>query len=385
MKGFWLVWSNLGRRKLRTGFTIASIVVAFLLFGLLIAAQRAFTAGVELAGADRLVVQHKVSMIMSMPMSYLERIRSVPGVAAVAGASWMGGSYPEPKNVIGTFPLDPEAYLEVYPEILIPPEQREAWFNDRRGAAVGKMLAERHGWKVGDVIPIRSTIYRKQDGGDTWELTIDAIYDAEKPGVDRSSILMHYEYFNESLAYGKDEIGWFIVKVEDPARAAEVARAIDERFANSPAETKTSTEKAFAQGFVEQIGNIGAIVTSVLGAVFFSMLLVTATTMAQAVRERTRELAVLKTVGFDNARVMRLVLTESLVIALVGGLLGLGLAYLLVGGVGTVIRRWLDAFSLTPSAFVWGVAIAVALGLLAGALPAVQALRLRIVDALRRA
>jgi putative ABC transport system permease protein len=383
MKDLWLVWSNLKRRKLRTGFTIASIVVAFLLFGLLIAAKKAFTAGIELAGSDRLVVQHKVSLIMSMPRSYLQRIAGVPGVAAVADASWMGGSYPEPKNVIGTFPVIPESYLAVYPEILIPPEQREAWFKDRTGAAVGRNLAERHGWKLGDRIPIRSTIYRKADGGDTWEMTVDAIYDATEPGIDKSSILMHYEYFNESLAYGKDESGWFIVKVADPARAAEVAKAIDERFANSPFETKTSTEKAFAQGFAEQIGSIGAIVTAVLSAVFFSMLLVTATTMAQAVRERTRELAVLKTVGFDDARVMRLVLTESLMLALAGGLIGLGLAYLFVNAGGTVVRRYLDAFILPPSSLLWGVAFAVALGLLAGALPAAQALRLRIVDALR--
>jgi putative ABC transport system permease protein len=364
MKDLWLVWSNLKRRKLRTGFTIASIVVAFLLFGLLIAAKKAFTAGIELAGSDRLVVQHKVSLIMSMPM---QRIASVPGVAAVADASWMGGSYPEPKNVIGTFPVVPESYLAVYPEIIIPPEQREAWLKDRTGAAVGRNLAERHGWKVGDRIPIRSTIYRKADGGDTWEMTVDAIYDATEPGIDKSSILMHYEYFNESLAYGKDES----------------AKAIDERFANSPFETKTSTEKAFAQGFAEQIGNIGAIVTAVLGAVFFSMLLVTATTMGQAVRERTRELAVLKTVGFDDARVMRLVLTESLTLALIGGLGGLGLAYFLVNVGGAVLRRYLDAFVLPASSLLWGVAFAVALGLLAGALPAAQALRLRIVDALR--
>ena len=241
MKHLWLVWSNLKRRKLRTFFTVASIIVAFLLYGLLIAAKQAFTAGIELSGQDRLVVQHKVSLIMSMPMSYLQRIASVPGVAAVADASWMGGSYPEPKNVIGTFPVHPETYLEVYPEIVVPKEQREAWFADRRGAAIGRNLAERHGWKIGDVIPIRSTIYRKSDGGDTWEMTVDAIYDTSEAGIDRSSILMHYEYFNEALSYNKDEAGWFIVKVSDPARAAEVAKAIDERFANSPAETKTST------------------------------------------------------------------------------------------------------------------------------------------------
>jgi putative ABC transport system permease protein len=385
MKYCWLVWSNLMRRKLRTAFTIGAIVVAFLLFGLLIAAERAFTAGVEIAGEDRLVVQHKVSLVLSMPIGYLQRIASVPGVATVTHASWMGGSYQEPNNVIGTFPVDPGSYLAVYPELLIPEAQRTAWIRNRRGAAVGRMLAQRYGWNVGDIVPIRSTIYRKSDGGDTWELEVSAIYDAAEAGIDRSSILLHYDYFNESLAYGRDSAGWFVVKVTDPARAADVARAIDAQFENSPAETKTSTEKAFARGFAEQIGDIGAIVTAVLGAVFFSMLLVTATTMGQAVRERTRELAVLKTVGFSNAGVTALVLAESLLLALAGAGLGLGLAYLLVGGAGDVVRRYLDAFTLPAASLAWGFAFAVLFGLLAGALPASQALRLRIVDALRSA
>ena len=267
MKNLWLVWSNLKRRKLRTGFTIAAIAVAFLLFGLLIAAKRAFTGGVELAGQDRLVVQHKVSIVLSMPISYGQRIATVPGVAAVTHSSWMGGSYQDPKNVIGTFPVDMESYLAIYPEIHIPEDQRKALMQDQQGAAVGVNLATRFNWKVGDTIPIRSTIYRKADGGDTWDLNVRAIYDADE-GFDRSSILMHYDYFNESLQYGRDKAGWYIVKVADPANAAQVARDIDALFENSPAETKTSTEKAFAQSFAQQIGDIGAIVTAVLGCRF---------------------------------------------------------------------------------------------------------------------
>jgi len=203
MKHLWLIWSNLKRRKLRTGFTIAAIAIAFLLFGLLIAAKKAFTAGVEIAGQDRLIVQHKVSFIMSMPISYLQKIASVDGVEAVTHGTWMGGTYQDPKNVIGTFPVDPETYLKVYPEIQIPEDQKQAWLANRRGAAVGRLLAERYGWKVGDVIPIRSNIYRKKDGGDTWDLDVSAIYDASEQGIDRASILLHYEYYNESLAYGQ--------------------------------------------------------------------------------------------------------------------------------------------------------------------------------------
>ena len=385
MKHLWLIWSNLKRRKLRTGFTIAAIAIAFLLFGLLIATKKAFTAGVEIAGQDRLIVQHKVSFIMSMPISYLQRIASVAGVESVTHGTWMGGTYQDPKQVIGTFPVDPESYLKVYPEIQIPDDQKKAWLEDRRGAAVGRLLAERYKWKVGDVIPIRSNIYRKKDGGDTWDLDVSAIYDASEQGIDKASILLHYEYYNESLAYGKDMAGWFTVRVADPQRAPEIAKAIDEQFENSPTETKTSTEKAFAQSFAQQIGDIGAIVTTVLSAVFFSMLLVTAMTMVQAVRERTRELAVLKTVGFSNLHVTMLVLAESLVLSLLGAALGLGLAYLVVMGVGDTIHRYLEAFNLPPSSMVWGLGFALLLGILAGALPAAQALRLRIVDALRRA
>lgn len=385
MKHLWLLWSNLKRRKLRTGFTIAAIAIAFLLFGLLIATRNAFLAGVEIAGQDRLVVQHKVSFIMSMPIAYLQRIAAVPGVSAVTHASWMGGTYQDPKNVIGTFPCDPQTYLAVYPEIVIPDDQKQAWFQNRRGAAVGKTLAERYGWKVGDVIPIRSNIYRKKDGGDTWELEVSAIYDVSQQGIDRNSILLNYDYFNESLAYGRDMAGWFVVRVADPARAADIARAIDAEFENSPTETKTATEKAFAQSFAQQVGDIGSIVTSVLGAVFFSMLLVTGMTMAQSVRERTRELAVMKTVGFSNGHVTGLVLAESLLLALIGAAIGLGLAYAFVNGAGGMVRRYLDAFNLTPDSLLTGLAFALALGLLAGALPAAQALRLRIVDALRSA
>ena len=384
MKHLWLIWSNLKRRKLRTGFTIAAIAIAFLLFGLLIAAKKAFTAGVEIAGQDRLIVQHKVSFIMSMPISYLQKIASVDVVEAVTHGTWMGGTYQDPKNVIGTFPVDPETYLKVYPEIQIPEDQKQAWLANRRGAAVGRLLAERYGWKVGDVIPIRSNIYRKKDGGDTWDLDVSAIYDASEQGIDRASILLHYEYYNESLAYGNDMAGWYTVRVSDPQRAPAIAKAIDEQFENSPTETKTSTEKAFAQSFAQQIGDIGAIVTAVLSAVFFSMLLVTAMTMVQAVRERTRELAVLKTVGFSNLHVTLLVLAESFVLSLIGAAIGLGLAYLFVNGAGGMVRRYLEAFALPASSLVWGIGFALLLGLLAGALPATQALRLRIVDALRR-
>jgi len=385
MKDLWLVWSNLKRRKLRTGFTIAAIAVAFLLFGLLIAAKAAFTAGVSIAGQNRLIVQHKVSFIMSMPISYLQRIAAVPGVAAVTHASWMGGTYQDPKNVIGTFPADPVSYMDVYPEFLISDDQKKAWLETRDGAAVGRLLAQKYGWKVGDVIPIRSNIFRKKDGGDTWELKISAIYDATEPGIDLNSIVLHYEYFNESLSYGRDMAGWFTVRVKDPQHSAEVAQAIDREFQNSPTETKTSTEAAFAQAFAQQIGDIGSIVTAVLSAVFFSMLLVTAMTMGQAVRERTRELAVLKTVGFSNAHVTGLVLAESFLLSLIGAAIGLGLAVLVVNGAGDKIREYLGAFDLPPRSLVWGLAFALLLGLLAGALPAAQALRLRIVDALRRA
>jgi putative ABC transport system permease protein len=380
-----LVFANLRRHPLRTAFTLGSIVVAFLMFGVLGAMTRAFSAGAELAGADRLLVIHKVSLVQLLPESYRARIRQVDGVIRVSSATWFGGIYQDDRNQLPTFPVDDEAYLDIYPEYVIPAAGRQRWLADRRGAIVGRLLAEDFGWKVGDTIPLRSGIWRRQDGSDTWELNISALYDVPEAGGDPRNVLMHYDYFEESRSWGKGLVGWYVVQVADPAVAPRIAREIDAQFANSPFETGTSTEKAFAQGFVNQVGNIGAIMTYVVSAVFFTMLLVTANTMAQSVRERTPELGVLKTLGFSGGLVTALVLAESLLLTAIGGLLGMAGAYLTVGAAAGLVRQYLPVWEIPPDAWLGAGLMIVALGLAAGAVPAWQALRLPIVKALRAA
>ncbi|NND59310.1 MAG: FtsX-like permease family protein [Gammaproteobacteria bacterium] len=361
-------------------------MLAFLMFGLLSALGKAFTAGVDLAGQDRLLTRHKVTWIQLLPVSYLNRIATVDGVADVTHQTWFGGYYKEPRNFVAVIPSDIESTFRIYPELEIPPEQYEALIADRTGFAAGYAVAEKYGWQVGDRVPIRSEIYRRADGGDTWEMTLQAIYRPRDDLGDPTSVFFHNDFFNETLPEGaQDQVGWYIVKVEDPDNAAAVAEAIDELFANSPVETKTETEKAFAAGFANQVGNVGKIVTAVIAAVFFTMLLVTANTMGQSVRERTNELAVLKTLGFTNTGVTWFVLAEALLIAVVGGLAGIGLAYLSIIVLGDQLRQYLPVFFLPGRDVLIGIALMFGFGLVASALPATQALRLQVADALRRA
>lgn len=385
MKYLRLISASLMRKKTRTVLTIGSILIAFLMFGLLSALEKAFTAGVDIAGQDRLLTRHKVTWIQLLPVSYYNRLLSLDGVADATHATWFGGYYKEPKNFVASFPSDMESYLRIYPELEMPDDQRAALLADRTGFAAGYVIAEKHGWQVGDRVPLRSEIYRRADGSDTWEMTLRAIYRPKDDQGDPTAVMFHNDFFNETLSEGaRDMVGWYIIQVEDPDRAAEIAKDIDAMFANSPVETKTETEKAFAAGFANQVGNVGAIVTAIVTAVFFTMLLVTANTMGQSVRERTNELAVLKTLGFTNTRVTVLVIAEALFIALLGGLAGLGLAALIIVGAGDTLRQFLPVFYL-PQRDIWiGIGLMVTFGLVASAIPASQALRLRIADALRR-
>jgi putative ABC transport system permease protein len=380
MKFLGLVWSTLKRKKLRTILTLLSIAVAFLLFGFLCAIREAFTAGVALAGADRLIVRHKVAIIQSLPESYLQRIANTPGVTAVAGQSWFGGIYQDPKNFIATIPVDPEPYLDMYPELVLPPAEKQEWLKTRNGAIVGRVAAQRFGWKIGDTIPFTSPIWGQPEGKTHWSLKIVGIYDGAKKGTDTSGLFFRHDFFDEGRPRGKNQIGWFTVRIQNPDQAAEIARRIDEQFANSPYETKAEPEGAMAAGFAQQFGNIGKIMIGVLSAVFFTILLVAGNTMGQSVRERTEELGVLKAMGFTNELVLVLVLLESCLIAAVGGAIGLGLALLMVKPVPSV----LPVLYLSGRDVILGLGIIVALGIVAGAIPAVQAMRLRIADALRR-
>ncbi|HXO41713.1 MAG TPA: FtsX-like permease family protein, partial [Thermoanaerobaculia bacterium] len=340
-----LVWKNLARRKVRTTFTALSIVVSFLLFGILAAIRLAFSAGVDVTGVDRLAVTHKVSIIQPLPISYGDQIAHVPGVRGVTHANWFGGVYKDPKNFFPRMAVDPPTYLEMYPELKLPEEQKRAWLADRTGAIVGRVTAERFGFKVGDRIPILATIYTKRDGGRTWDFTVDGIYDAPK-GFDTSALFFQYDYLKEAL-FASNQVGWYIIRINDPQHAQRIVDQIDALFANSHAETKTSTEKAFAEGFAKQAGDIGEIITGIVSAVFFTLLLVAGNTMAQSVRERTSELAVLKTLGYGDGMVLGLVLFESCLLALTAGVLGLALAWL-VDARGDPTGGFLPVFYLPP-------------------------------------
>jgi len=384
MKNLPLIWRNLTRRKIRTIFTTLSIFIAFVLFGVLMALKAAFSMGVDVAGADRLMTIHKVSFIQPLPKSYLERIRAVEGVTAITHANWFGGIYQEPSNFFAQFAVDPETYLAMYPELTLPEDQKEAWFANRTGAVVGVDTAERFGWKVGDRVPLKGTIYRTPDDS-PWEFTIDGIYDSPLAGTDKTMFLLHYDYLDETLTqnYGRGQVGWYIVKVEDPARAESVAQRMDALFANSPAETKTATEKVFAADFAKQVGDIAAITTAIAAVVILFILFVAGNAMAQSIRERTNELAILKTVGFNDRKVLTMVLVESSLVALLGGAVGLGVAWLLIAQ-GDPTGGFLPVFYFPPRDLALGVGLVLMLGLLSGVIPALQAGRLKIVDALRR-
>lgn len=382
MKYLPLLWRSLFRRKVRTIFTLLAVLVAFTLFGFLVAIEAAFGMGVELAGNERLVLIHKVSLIQLLPESYLERIRATPGVTDVCHQTWFGGIYQDPKNFFMQMPVDPDCLLRMYPEYTLPEAQKKAWIADRQGAIAGRTTAKKYGWKIGDRIPIQATIWRKKDNSTNWEFNLVGIYDGAEQGTDTTQFFFQYKYFDESRLFGEGQVGWYVVRIANASRAPQIAGQIDSLFANSPAETKTTTEKAFVQAFANQVGNIALIVRSIIAMAFFIILLVTANTMAESVRERTSELAVLKTLGFTDGRVLALVLVESCLIAGVGGFLGLGLAGVLVPKIPTG--------NLLPNLFVptaslgLGIALVFGLGLVAGIFPALGAMRLRIVDALRR-
>lgn len=384
MKYFPLIWASMRRKPVRLTFTLLSVMVAFILFGLLSATQEAFVAGVDLIGNERLLTRHKVSFIQPLPLAYENRIAAVDGIAAVAHGDWLGGYYQEAGNRFVAVAVD-EGYIAMYPEIVIPEGQRMAWRKTRTAVVVGKTLAERFGWKVGDQVPLRSAIWRNVHGGNTWEVDIAAIYDSTSRAVDTATMFLHYDYFNEGRTVGRDTVGWYLEKLHDPARASEVADSIDALFANSTARTKTTTEKAFVQGFVAMFGDIGAIVTYVSMAVFFSMLLVTGNTMAHSVRERTGELAVMKAMGFSDRGILGLVLGEAIMITLIGGSLGLLLAWVISKALAGRLAQFLPSFFLTGEALLVGLLCALLFGVASGLWPSWQALRLKVATALRSA
>jgi putative ABC transport system permease protein len=383
MKFLYLIWSNLKRKKLRTVLTLLSIVVAFILFGFLSAIKQALAGGVAMAGQNRLVVRHKVSIIQSLPQSYKAWMERIPGVALATHETWFGGVYQDPKNFFAQMPVIPEEFLDMWPENLLPPDQKQAWLQTRTGAIVGRKTAERFHWKVGDRVPIQSSIWTKTDGSRLWEFDIVGIFDGSNKNTDTTPLFFRYDYFDEARVWSKGQVGWYVVRIKDPEQAGEVAKLIDKEFENSAWETKTEPEGAFLQAWAKQIGDITTITASILSAVFFTILLVTGNTMSQSVRERTGELGVLKALGFTSGQTLSLVLAESCLLAVLGGGIGLGVALMLISR-GDPTGGMLPLFYFPTLDVLAGVGFSLALGLLAGVFPALQAMRLRVADALRR-
>ena len=379
-----LLWAGLFRRKTRTVLTLLSVFVAFLLFGLLQAVTVAFESGADSADAKRLLTTARYSIIELLPISHLRQIEQVPGVVGVASAEWFGAKYQNESNAFPVFAVDPERYLDMYPEFTIAPDQRDAFIRTRSGAVAGVRLVQRYGWKVGQKLPISSEIHAKADGTLAWEFDLVGTLDAEDPAAlaNTDVVLINVAHFDEARLLGKGKTGWYVVRIADASQARAVSAAIDGRFANSPDETKTQPEKEFAIGFAKQIGDLGALVTRILAAVFFTILIMTGNTMAQSVRERLPELAILKTLGFSDGKVTALVLAEALALL---GLAG-GLGMLVATGVLPALNRAIGArfppLHVTPGTWLAGAAIVLALGLAVGLPPALRARRLRIVDAL---
>lgn len=379
-----LIWAALWRKRGRTWLTGLSIFVAFFLYSLLGAVSTAFNMGEQLAAADRLVTTGRYSLTQMLPYGYVQQVRSVPGVKTVSFASWFGGIYMDEKNFFAQFATDPQSYLAIFPDFVLPPAQYEAFLVTRDGAVIGRKLADRFGWKTGDTVPVQSTIWPKRDGDKTWTFKIVGIFDGrtETARAQEEQMLFHHEYFDEARQFGRGTVGWISTQVRDPTQAVAVGKLIDEQFHNSPSPTKTQTEGAFNASFAKQFGDIGMIVSAILGAVFFTLIMLTGNTMMQSVRDRIPELAVLKTIGYSDRSVLALVLAESWLLTVGAATLALGFSALLLPHMS--VPGVLPQLPLRAQTVAWGLVYAWVLGLAVGLLPALRAMRLDIVDALVR-
>ena len=379
MKYFPLLWAALWRKKARTIFTLLSITVAFLLFGMLQGVNAGFNQAVEKANVNRLITTSSIALTENLPYGDMAQIEALPGVARVAHATWFGPYYQDPKNFVFSFPVEPDRYFAIYPELVLPKEQLDAFIQTRTGAVIGAALARKYGWKIGDRVPLHSTIWTKPDGTSDWSFDVVGIYESPSDRAQESAFFFNYKYFDEGRSFGKGQVGWYIVQVKDPTQSAQVAAAVDKLFANSPDETKTETEKEFQQAFLKQLGDINMIVTYILFAVFFALLFATGSTMMQSVRERVPELAVLKTLGFSDTAMLTLVLCESLLLCLLAAALGLIAAWALF----PMLKDTLGVVKLPTPVIVEGVVVAALLAFVTGIFPAWRAKRLDIVEALR--
>ena len=384
MKYLGFVWASLWRKKTRALLTLLSLLMAFLLFGLLQALSAFFSAGVDFVGASRLIVQSRVSFTDPLPLRLLPQIQAVPGVKAVHHDQWFGGVWGEREQIIA-FASNPRTLRPVYPEWVMTDAEWAAFANTKTGAIIGRNLANQKGWKVGDKLPLKSNIFPMKDGSMQWEFDIVGIFDGKDANwqAQTSSLYVNWDYFSEANQFGEGFVGVYAVQLEDVNKADEVAQAIDAKFMNSPDETKTQSEKDFNKGFFAQIGDIGLIVRLILLAVFFTIVILTGNTMAQSVRERIPEMAVLKTLGFSNGQVTALVVAEALLLCLIGGLLGLALATVMLGGLAQAMPLFFGAVRADATVWMLGFVAIVALALAVGLPPALRAGRLKPSEALR--
>ena len=382
---FGLLWANLFRKRTRTVLTLLSVTIAFLLFMLLRAVADAFTGGnFNIVGVDRLMISPKYSIVDPLPVSQEQQIESVPGVAAAAHANWFGGTYVDPKNFFPKYPVEPYEYFDMYPELSLPAEQLEAFAATRTGAVASSDLAQRFGWQIGDTIPIMADIFPKDDDSRLWEFELVGIFSYPEDEPQQNLLLFQYQYFTEAVAdFAKDTVGWWAVRLSEPDRAEEIAQEIDARFENSLNPTRTATEDEYARQFAEQLGDIGLITTTIMSAVFFTIILLTANTMSQALRERIPELAVLKTLGFTDNGVSMLVLAEAVVLCLLGGVVGIALAFAIKPVIGENMASILGQFEYSPVSVGLALTLALLIGVVIGSIPALTARRLTIIEALR--
>jgi putative ABC transport system permease protein len=385
MKYLHLVWASLFRRKTRTILTLVSIIAAFLLFGLLDAVRSSFNqAGQSANGAQRLQTGARLSFIQPLPQSLGAQIAGVPGVAKVTYANWFGGAYQDPHNQVFSFAVPPN-YLDLFPEVEVSEAEKKKFVETRTGVLVGEQLATRFKWKVGDRIPMQSTIFPDREGSKNWQFDVVGIVhakDKKTGGFFDQTLLLNWKYFDETTPYNRGQVGWYVTRVADVNQADRVARAIDALSANSDHETRTQTEQAASASWMKQLADMGLIVGSIMGAVFFTLLLLSGNTMMQAVRERTSELAVLKTIGFSNGSVLAMVLAESVLLLVLGGVIGLGLASLLIPVVSAGSGGMLALPIVGADSWGLGLVLMALIGILVGSLPAWSAMRLNIVDAL---
>jgi len=378
-----LVFKNAMRHRQRTVLTICGVAVAILAFGLLRTVITAWNLGVKTAAPDRLITRNKISITFPLPLAQKTRIERLPGVEGVTHCSWFAGIYKDPKNFFAQIAIEGAETFRFYPEYLVEPAALASFATERNAAIVGSALAQRFGWKVGDAIRLQGTIYP----GD-WDFVIRGIYRGRDPGTDTGQFLFNWNYIEQRLEQEFPArtglVGWWVIKISDPARAASISKAVDAEFDNSADETRTETEAAFAQSFVAMAGSIITSLKVMSVLLIGVILLVAGNTMAMTARERTAEYAVLKTLGFGGGRILGLVAGESLLIAGLGGVLGLGLLFPTVGAVAGTLRTWFPAFPVDPWTFAQALGVALAVGLLAAIFPVWRAVALPIATGLRR-